>query len=153
MIYPQKGSDGGPHLHEAHWGGARGQWGKHTNRRDTRPHCAEQAQLCAGPSSSDSIHTVCIQICNTKQGKRLENEPLQSRSNSPGSERRLLLPRVWLTHPNRGPAGLLHSSGKTEDGFRNTQLPDVPLNVQQLPLCHILIRKKPRQHFLLTPLN
>ena len=152
MIYPQKGIDGGPHLHEARWG-CEGTVGQTHNRRDTRPRCAEQAQFCAESASSDSIHTVHIQICNTKQEKRLENEPLQSRSNSPGSERRLLLPRVWVTHPNRGPAGLLHSSGKTKDGFRNTQLPDIPLNVQQLPLCHILIRKKPRQHFLLTPLN
>ena len=132
----------------------RGQRGKHTNRRDTQLCCAEQAQFCAESASSDSIHMVCFQICNTKQEKRLENEPLQSRSTSLGSEQCLLLPRVWVTHPNRGPVGLLHSSGETEDGFRNThKLPDIPLNVRQLPSCHILIQKKPRQHLLLTPLN
>ena len=135
-------------------GGVRGDSGANTQTGETlglavqSKHSSVQSQQVLTP------FTRCAFRSATRNRREdWKNEPPQSHSNSPGSERRLLLPRVWVTHPNRGPAGLLHSSGKTEDGFRNTQLPDVPLNVQQLPLGHILIRKKPRQHFLLTPLN
>ena len=95
----------------------RGQRGKHTNRGDTQLCCAEQAQFCAESASSDSIHMVCFQICNTKQEKRLENEPLQSRSTSPGSEQCLLLPQVWVTHPNRALWGCCTLQGKLKMGL------------------------------------